>query len=80
MMRDFGASELVAILGVTTYMLGLAVGSVLLAPVSEIYGRRPVYTVSMFIFAVLVLPCAVATSMTEILIVRFLGCVTPSPR
>ncbi len=73
MMKDFGASEPVAILGVTTYMLGLAVGSVLLAPVSEIYGRRPVYAVSMFIFAVLVLPCAVATSMCEILVVRFLG-------
>lgn len=65
------ASEPVVTLGVTTYLLGLACGSVILAPVSEIYGRKPVYMVSMFLFMVLVIPCALATSLEEILIVRF---------
>lgn len=33
-------SDPVVTLGLTSYLLGLAVGSLLLAPVSEIYGRR----------------------------------------
>ncbi|RYP45003.1 hypothetical protein DL768_008590 [Monosporascus sp. mg162] len=32
----------VATLGVTTYLLGLAAGSLLVAPASELFGRRPV--------------------------------------
>ena len=73
-MRDFHiSSEPEATLGLTTYLLGLAIGSMTLAPLSEIYGRRPVYCVSMFIFALLVLPCALATSLAEVLVVRFFG-------
>ncbi|KAI9889785.1 MAG: hypothetical protein M1814_004987 [Vezdaea aestivalis] len=68
------ADEVVTI-GVTTYLVGLAVGSVLLAPLSEMFGRRPVYLVSMFIFMLLILPCALARSLKEILVVRFFGAV-----
>lgn len=75
-MRDFHVeSEPVATLGITTYLLGLAFGSIVLAPLSEIYGRRPVYIASMLIFMLLVVPCALASSLTQILVVRFLGCV-----
>ncbi|MCJ1362806.1 hypothetical protein MMC16_001912 [Acarospora aff. strigata] len=74
MMVDFKiTTEPLVALGITTYLLGLAVGSVILAPVSEIYGRRPVYIVSMFLFMVLVIPCGLATSLAEVLIVRFFG-------
>lgn len=77
------SDEIVATLGVTTYLFGLAVGSLVLAPVSEVFGRRPVYVGSMFVFCLLVLPCAKATSMWEILVVRFFGFVVfslfPSP-
>lgn len=67
------ASESIATLGITTYLIGLAVGSLVLAPLSEVYGRRPVYIISIFVFTILVLPCALATSLPEILIVRFFG-------
>lgn len=74
MMKEFGVtSQPVATLGVTTYLLGLAVGSLFLAPLSEMYGRRIVYTGSLAVFCLLVLPCALATSLSEILIVRFFG-------
>lgn len=66
-------SEPVATLGLTTYLIGLAVGSLILAPLSELYGRRPVYMVNMILFVLLVLPCALATSLPEILIIRFFG-------
>lgn len=57
MMHDFNMnSEPVVTLGVTTYLVGLAIGSVILAPVSEMYGRRPVYIGSMFVFMILFIP------------------------
>lgn len=39
----FGISNSEGILGMTTYLIGMAAGSVILAPLSEMYGRRPVY-------------------------------------
>ncbi|CAG8971027.1 hypothetical protein HYALB_00005265 [Hymenoscyphus albidus] len=74
MMEEFGEeSEAIATLGVTFYLIGLAVGSLVLAPLSEMYGRRPVYIGSLLFFAAMVLPSALATSLPEILIVRFFG-------
>ena len=70
MMRDLHMSnETVAILGLTTYLLGLAVGAVICAPLSEMFGRRPVYLVSLSIFIVLVMPCALAKNIATILAV-----------
>lgn len=66
-------SQTVATLGVTTYLLGLGFGSLIWAPVSELYGRRPVYIICMFIFTLLILPACLATSLTEILVIRFFG-------
>jgi MFS family permease len=63
-------------LGVTVYLLGLACGCLVLAPMSEVYGRRPIFFCSIFFFALLTLPCALATSLKEILIARFFACVT----
>jgi MFS family permease len=71
-------SEAIPTLGVTTYLLGLAVGSPFLAPISETYGRRPVYIIAMFFFIIFVIPCAKATSLAEIIVVRFFGAVAGS--
>ncbi|TVY80618.1 Citrinin biosynthesis cluster MFS transporter mrr1 [Lachnellula suecica] len=74
MMKEFNvSSEPLATLGITLYLVGLAVGSLILAPLSEIYGRRPVYIGSLLFFTLMVLPCALATSLSEILVVRFFG-------
>jgi hypothetical protein len=74
MMEEFDvSSESLTTLGVTAYLFGLAVGSLLMAPISEIYGRRPVYTVALLLFFFLVIPCAPATSLPEIIVLRFFG-------
>ncbi|KAI1157654.1 major facilitator superfamily transporter [Nemania serpens] len=74
LIEDFHVeSETVATLGITTYLIGLGLGSLLWAPVSELYGRRRVYICCMIIFTVLILPACLATSLTEILVVRFFG-------
>ena len=73
---EFGEPDATVVtLGVTTYLLGLACGSLVVAPMSELFGRRPVYLVCMSVSALLVLPCALATSLGEIIAVRFFGAV-----
>ncbi|SMR41517.1 unnamed protein product [Zymoseptoria tritici ST99CH_1E4] len=73
MLQEFHVSESTGILGVTTYLLGMACGSVVLAPLSEMYGRRPIYLIVMALFILFVIPCAVATNMATILVNRFIG-------
>ena len=69
----FGISDLTGILGLTTYLLGMATGSVILAPLSEMYGRRPIYIIATALFVLLILPCALAQNIEAILITRFFG-------
>jgi MFS family permease len=66
-------NSVVATLGVTTYLLGLATGSLVVAPLSELYGRKPVYLICMIIFTLLIIPCCVASSLAEIIVVRYFG-------
>jgi hypothetical protein len=70
---DWGISRNTGILGVTTYLLGMACGSVVLAPLSEMYGRRPIYIIALGLFVVFVLPCALAKNIATILVFRFIG-------
>lgn len=51
----------------------MAVGSLFVAPLSEVVGRRPVYIVSMSIFLVLILLSALAKNITAIIVSRFFG-------
>lgn len=71
--RDFHITKIVALLGVTTYLLGMASGSIFLAPLSEVTGRRPVYIGATIIFVLLILPSALASNIEAILISRFFG-------
>jgi len=73
MQASFGISDNTGILGVTTYLLGMATGAVILAPLSEMFGRRPIYIVAMGMFVLLVLPCALAPNIEAILVTRFFG-------
>ncbi|KAH7084969.1 major facilitator superfamily domain-containing protein [Paraphoma chrysanthemicola] len=72
MMKDFGIeNKTIPILGVTTYLFGLALGPLVLAPLSEMYGRRPVYIVSLLMFSIFTIPSAVARNLETILVTRF---------
>ena len=42
------------------------------------YGRRPVYIVAMLAFMLLIIPCGLATSLEEVLVVRFFGALAGS--
>ncbi|KAK4124624.1 MFS general substrate transporter [Parathielavia appendiculata] len=76
LMADFGvADKPLATMGLTSYLLGLAAGSVVVAPMSELYGRRAVYLVCMGVFVLLIVPCGVAGSLGVMVGVRFIGAV-----
>ncbi|KAK0625321.1 major facilitator superfamily domain-containing protein [Bombardia bombarda] len=69
--HEFDASQTIVTLGLTTYLFGLAGGTVVVAPMSELYGRRPVYLSCFAVFTLLIIPCGLATSVAELLVVRF---------
>ena len=52
MCRFFGCSVPVAQMGLATGMIGLALGQLLLGPVSDKYGRKPVLIASASLFVV----------------------------
>jgi MFS family permease len=43
---EFHWSRLVSTLGISTYVLGIGVGPMFLGPLSEFFGRRPIYLVA----------------------------------
>ncbi|KAB8271260.1 major facilitator superfamily domain-containing protein [Aspergillus minisclerotigenes] len=70
---EFGTSSTIVTLGLTLYLIGLAVGSMFMAPLSEVYGRKPVSVGCLFVFMVLIIPCARAESVATLIVVRFIG-------
>lgn len=80
-MRDFqSTSELLATFVVSVYILGFAFGPLLIAPLSEMYGRRHLYNVTNVLFIAFTVACALSTSMDMLIGFRFLaGCVGATP-
>ncbi|PSR82796.1 bicyclomycin resistance protein [Coniella lustricola] len=74
LMQDFGSdsSELAAFV-VSVYILGFAFGPLFIAPMSEIYGRNPVYHVCNICFTVFLIACALAPTLNALIAFRFLS-------
>jgi MFS family permease len=77
MTADFSISQSVFLLGNVLYLsIGVAFTPLLLAPLSEIFGRLPIFLVSALLFALLYIPAALTHSFAGFLVVRLLqGCV-----
>jgi hypothetical protein len=75
-LREFKETSVtLAAFVVSVYLLGFAVGPLIISPLSEIYGRRPVYVVCNVGFLIFTVACAVAHSMPQIIVFRFFaGC------
>ncbi|GMM45541.1 hypothetical protein DAPK24_021160 [Pichia kluyveri] len=70
----------VTTLSVTLYVLGFATGPIIWAPLSELYGRRPVLILSSFTFCCFNFAVAVSDRLESILICRFFaGCLGAAP-
>lgn len=73
MIPEFRTNDEVATLGLSLFVLGLGTSPLFLGPLSEFYGRRPIYLVSFFFFFIWQIPCAFAKNIQTMLIVRFLA-------
>ena len=71
MMREWGVSEVAIYVGITTFTTGFAIAPMVLAPFSEINGRKPVFITTGILFVVGQLCCAVTRSYPGMLVARF---------
>ncbi|KAI9045085.1 MFS transporter [Aspergillus affinis] len=69
--EEFNCSRLVATLGLSFFIFGLAVGPLFLGPLSEFYGRRYIYIISFTFFLIWLIPCAVAQNIETMIVCRF---------
>ncbi|GFP51855.1 efflux pump FUB11 [Trichoderma asperellum] len=72
--RHFDVSEEVATLGLALYVLGFALGPLIWGPLSELYGRRPIYIISFMAFTAFSVAAPVSPNIQSLLLFRFFGC------
>ena len=70
MNEEFQTSRLVATLGLSTFVLGIALGP-FWSPLAEFYGRRPIYLCSFAGFIIWLIPSAVAQNIQTMIVARF---------
>lgn len=78
---EFGITNpLIEALVVSIYVIGLAIGPLVQAPMSEVYGRWIVYTTCNVLYVIFTIACAVSTNMSMLIVFRlFAGCVGSAP-
>ena len=71
MEAEFHNSREISILGLTMFVLGISLGPMALSPLSEFYGRRPVYLVAWSLYLIWIIPEAVARNVATVIVGRF---------
>jgi MFS family permease len=81
LLADFHSTNTtVGALTVTMYLLGFALGPLVIAPLSELYGRLIVYHVCNVLFLAFTIACAVSPDVGMFLAFRFIaGCAGSAP-
>jgi len=73
-MREFKSTNVnLESLVVSIYILGYAFGPLVIAPLSELYGRLPLYHANTVLFLVFNIACAKSTSLSMLIVFRFLA-------
>ena len=71
--KKLGVSQEAINLVVTLFVMGFGFGPVVFAPLSEVYGRYPVYVFSGFIYFIFTMACAVAPNLATLLAARMIA-------
>lgn len=66
-------SASVSTLALTIYVLGMAIGPMVMSPLSETYGRLPVYHATNSIFIAFLIGCALSHNLAEFMVFRFVS-------
>ncbi|KAF8910195.1 MFS polyamine transporter [Gymnopilus junonius] len=60
-------------LTVTCFVMGFGIGPLFMAPLSEVFGRKPVYCVSMFMYFIFTLPSMLAHNAATLVVGRMIA-------
>lgn len=78
-MRHFNStSDTLAVFVTTIYLLGWVCGPIVIAPLSEMYGRAILHKVCIVLFLIFNVACAVANSLGSLIAFRFLAGIASS--
>ncbi|CAI5755929.1 unnamed protein product [Candida verbasci] len=69
--QKFNASQELCLSGLTFYLIGLAIGPAVAAPLSEVFGRKPLYVLSWPIAMLFIMGVGLAKNIETILVLRF---------
>ncbi|TKA77549.1 hypothetical protein B0A49_02776 [Cryomyces minteri] len=72
MMAEWHVGQVAATVGITTFTSGFAIAPMVLAPLSEINGRKPLFISTGILYVIFQLCCALTRSYAGMLISRFL--------
>jgi MFS family permease len=78
-MKRFNIGQTASLVGLSIFVLGLAFGPVIAAPISEKFGRRIVYLTTFPLFALFILGSGFAKNFQTLVICRFFAGVFGSP-
>jgi MFS family permease len=70
---EFNISQTTALLTTSAFVLGFAVGALILSPLSEVYGRRDLYVITFGAFVGFSGGVGFSSSMTVVIVLRFFG-------
>lgn len=62
----------VAVLSVSLMVIGFSLGPLIWSPVSDLYGRRVAYFISMGLYTIFNIPCAISPNISGLMVSRFL--------
>ncbi|KAH7130425.1 major facilitator superfamily domain-containing protein [Dendryphion nanum] len=70
---EFHVSQVTALLTTSTFVLGFAVGALILSPLSEVYGRKELYILTFGAFVGFSAATGLVNSMNAVIALRFFG-------
>lgn len=73
MEAEFHNRRVFSVLGLSAYVLGIGIGPMFLGPLSEFYGRRPLYLLSWTAYLLWQIPQAASNHIAISLVFRFLS-------
>ncbi|CAD6896307.1 unnamed protein product [Tilletia caries] len=71
--RDLGVGVVAARVGQAIFLYGMAVGPILMAPLSEDFGRKPVLIAAVLLLGIFQIPTALTTNLGVFIFFRFLA-------
>jgi len=67
---EFNCPRVVSTLGISTYVLGIGFGPMFLGPLSEFFGRRPIYLIAWTLYVLWIIPQALAHNIVTMIVAR----------